>query len=183
MVLRFSNGIGGKDLSTKKIDVSLSRGKLWNRAQSVVFYCGIVACCCFFVITVLLIAIPQVVWDIELILIMGSCDIGAVAFMSLLIVVKIQKEKLSKDVMLWLEDAIEIKAYSQKLGENRLGFQPKATKIRVSFNIGGKHFRKDSSLTPFGGWEGYAGCFNKYADREVNIMYSPKYDEVLILKD
>ena len=170
-------------MSVKNIDVSLSRGKLWNKAQSIVFYCGVVDCCCFFVITVLLIAIPEVVWDLKLALTIGGCDIGAAALMSLFIVVKIQKEKLSKEVKLWLEDAIEITAYSQKVGENRPGFQPKATKIRVSFTMGGKHYRKDSSLTPLGGRKGYAGCFNKYADREVNIMYSPKYDEVLILKD
>lgn len=87
----------------------------------------------FFVITVLLIAIPEVVWDFELALAMGIYDIGAVAFMSLLIVIKIQKDKLSKEVMLWLEDAIEIKACSQKVGENRPGFQQKGKKSSIIY--------------------------------------------------
>lgn len=42
---------------------------------------------------------------------------------------------------------------------------------------------RESTARVYGGGEGYVGCFNKYADREVNILYSPKFDEVMILKD
>ncbi len=61
--------------------------------------------------------------------------------------------------------------------------QPKATKIRIDFYCNDAAFRKESTVKVFGGQSGYVGCFNNYADKEVNILYSPQYDEVMIIKD
>lgn len=170
-------------MEVTKVDVSLSHGQFFNKKQFLVVYFAMAAVCLFPLLTIILLCIPDVEWDSEMVLVVVLGNLFAFAFMSLLVYVEIKNRKLKSKIQLWLEDAVEIKAYSKKIGENRLGMQPKATKIQVRFTIDGNHYVKESTYKVFGGWEGYVGCFNKYADKEVEILYSPKYDEVMILRE
>lgn len=162
--------------------VSLSQGNILDKKQRLVGYLGIATVCLFPVLTVVLLLIPQVEWDFSLAVLMGICDVAAVAFISLMAFIIVKNKKLCAKIAPWLENAVEIKAYSKKIGENRLGIQPKATKIQVRFNYNGVVYKRESTAKVFGGQEGYVGCFNKYADREVDVLYSFEYNEVLILK-
>ncbi|GHV02932.1 hypothetical protein FACS1894211_15200 [Clostridia bacterium] len=75
-------------------------------------------------------------------------------------------------------------AYSSKIDEVRsVVWQPKAIKIQVRFKIAGQQHKKESTAKVLGGWKGYLGAYKKYADGEIRILYSPKYDEGLIVKD
>ena len=170
-------------MQISKIDVSLSQGQILNKTQLFLFYFGVVVFCCFPVITLIMLCIPQIEWDFEIALLISILNIGAIALLSVFIFIKVKDNKLKNKVKIWLEDAVEIKAYSKKVGENRLGLQPKAIKIQVQFSLNDIHYIRESTAKVFGGWEGYVGCFNKYANREISILYSPKYDEVLILKE
>jgi len=134
-------------------------------------------------IIVFVIMIITAEWNIQIIITFILADTLSILFFALFILIKIKNNKLKEKIIIWLEDAIEVKAYSKKIGENRLGFQPKATKIQVKFKINGKSYIKDSTAKVLGSWAGYLGTFNKYADREINVLYSLKYDEVLIMKD
>jgi hypothetical protein len=169
-------------MQISNIETSLSQGNLLNRKQFFVLYLAMSVCCLFPIITIILLAIPQVEWDMQLVILMSICDIGSFSLLSVSVYVKIKNNKLINSITAWLDGAIEVRAYSKKMNENRLGIQPKATKIQVSFTLNGQVYKKESTAKGFGGQQGYLGAFNKYADREINILYSPRYDEVLILK-
>ncbi|MDR3021716.1 MAG: hypothetical protein LBU60_03465 [Clostridiales bacterium] len=112
--------------------------------------------------------------------------------------------KKRKKIIQFLDDGIvEFNAYSEKLDEvvkkdNGLYRIPildrkvKMTSIRVKFEIDGQLYEKDSVLGEYEiGYKekkgavkkGYHRFFNKYADKHIRILYSYKYDEVMILKD
>ena len=170
-------------MQISNVDVSLSQGRILNKSQLFLIYFSMAVCCCFPLLTIIMLLIQQIEWDFELALLMSSLNILAIAFLAVLIYIKVKDKKLKNKIMIWLEDAVEIKAYSKKVGENRLGLQPKAIKIQVQFSLNGLNYIKESTAKVFGGWDGYVGCFNKYADREVNILYSPKYNEIMIIKN
>ena len=91
--------------------------------------------------------------------------------------------KIKKDIAKWLRDAVVIKAYSKKTGEKECLFLPKGIIIQVAFEFNNKTHVKDSDIKVFGGNKAYLASFKKYADKMINIAYSPQYDEVMILKD
>lgn len=172
-------------MQISNIDVSLSQGQLLNKKIQYFFVYLLMALCCLMILLLmlLLILVPRAEWDIQFagLEVLGNC--GSVALLSVSIFIICKDKKIKSKIQTWLEDAVEIKAYSKKIGENRVGIQPKATKIQVQFTLNGIQYRRDSTAKVFGGWEGYIDCFNRYADKDVTILYSPKYDEVLILKD
>ena len=55
-------------------------------------------------------------------------------------------------------------------------------RIKVNFKYNGKHYSRlsenDESIH-----RGYGSFWKKFAGKSIDILYSPKYDQVLILKD
>ena len=84
---------------------------------------------------------------------------------------------------LFLKDAIILKAKTSSLGKTSDFRFPalvvSAEAIRVIFYMGNKRIVKDSV---YKGSRSYLHVFRKYADKEITIAYSPKYDEVLLIK-
>ena len=84
----------------------------------------------------------------------------------------------------WLEDAVLIEAKSTLLGtraEVRFpAFFAEAAWIRVSFYYNGVKYTRESSHK---GEKLYLAVYRKYADRNIMIAYSPKYDQVMLVKD
>ena len=74
-----------------------------------------------------------------------------------------------------LSDAIEIITFAKFFDKDtNWGFSYKGIKISVSFHYQNKKLRKHSI---------YDRCFERYVDKEVRILYSPTYDEVLLFKE
>ena len=92
----------------------------------------------------------------------------------------LQKILLKKRMKMWMRDVIELHAYTRRLDVR--GIIRKSTKIEVKFCLH-KEWHVQSSGK--GKWYRaiYSTAFTKYADRKINILYSPKYDQVMILKD
>ncbi len=102
-----------------------------------------------------------------------------ILFLTLLI----KNEKRRKEVQLWLEDAIIVKAQS-KNADCLYQFGVSCPKIQVDFTIDGVQYNRQSkSIGTKTNKQGYHHFWSKYADREITIAYSPKYDEVMVLKD
>ncbi|MDE7395855.1 MAG: hypothetical protein K2M95_07035 [Clostridiales bacterium] len=98
----------------------------------------------------------------------------------------LHNEKIRKELILWVEDAIETDAYAKEIGRQFPAFSPAIVKIRVSFKINGMQFLRESIAGPIGAfsWQkGHQAIWRKYANRSIQILYSPKYDQVMVLKD
>ena len=167
-----------ENLTKKKIIATLEFGAIYTGAILVFFWMAFISC--FLGATTLLLLIN--VAGIELL-------IGAIIFylvgISILIVLMINRYRL-KQIKKWQEDAVELIAQSMSI-ENSFapGILPiRTTKIVVMFRYKDKRFRIPSGKSE-GFWsnDGSAGIFKKYADREIRIMFSPRYNQVMILKD
>ncbi len=95
-----------------------------------------------------------------------------------------KNEKMRKKVQLWMEDAVIIKAQSKKIGHRYTLFVP-CPKIQVKFELNGIEYQRQSqNFRAINKREdGYYRIWSKYADKEIMIAYSPKYDEIMVLKD
>ncbi len=94
-------------------------------------------------------------------------------------------------IKLFQKDGVELTAISS-MPENGVVFDQDACKVKLRvefFYQGEKHVQVSGEKWPYvkiiSGLEGlgYHKVFKNYEGREINILYSPKYDEVLILAD
>ena len=98
-----------------------------------------------------------------------------------------KNEKQRNEIKLWLEDAVELKAYSRKIDAFSTLLSQEQYKIQIEFEYGGKSFCCVSRGKIFKNSEeardGYHAEWRDYLDKEVSILYSPKYEEVMVLKN
>lgn len=163
----------------KKISITLEFGRIYTGLLLMFFYMM------FFlsVLTSCVIFIIALIEDSRLFLVFSLCVLMAFCFAAVIII----NHKNCLRVKEWLKDSVKLKAYAKTLDESKVysGFIPlKATKIIVTFVYNGKHISKmsgkqDSAISRF---NGYSSALEKYVNREIDIMYSPKYDQVMILK-
>lgn len=82
---------------------------------------------------------------------------------------------------LWLQDSVVLRAITQTADSStaHYPFLVKTTAIQIRFSYMEKRYVKRSmykdELRPL-------YVFNKYADKEILIAYSPKYDQVMFIK-
>ena len=88
-----------------------------------------------------------------------------------------------KKVKLWLKDSVILKARTRKeddaLRVHTFGALQKAAAIQIRFSYMKKHCVKSSVQ------KGKIAClpvYNKYVDKDILIAYSPKYDQVMLIK-
>lgn len=98
----------------------------------------------------------------------------------------LRNEKMRKKIQLCMKDAVVVKAKSYTMDEEYdFPTYTKSTKIVIRFKIDGKKYQRQSrnlySITDKEG--GFFRLWRNYADRDITIAYSPKYDEVMILDD
>lgn len=104
------------------------------------------------------------------------------------LVVIIRNEKIRNQVSLWINDSVELEAFVKEVDRKTwMGITP-LIKIDVCFEIDGVKLTRTSELEQqnifnFGKPVGYFSGISKYVDRKVKILYSQKYDQVMILKD
>ena len=96
-----------------------------------------------------------------------------------------RNEKIRKELNLWLDDAIEIKAYSKEIGDHIPSLLFPAAKIQVEFELNGDHYSFDSEGKQLWGENpaGYHRVWADYIDKEIDILYSPNYKQVMVLKN
>lgn len=169
-------------MDISNIDVSLSRGKLFVKTDYILLSVCLFIFCLMPLLTVVFFFIPEIEWDRELIVVLIITNLLSFACMSIPIFLFAKDKKTKSKVRIWLEDAIELKAFVNYVDEKIALLQPAATKIQVNLILDGKHFYKESSVKHSGWQPGYDKFFTKYVNKEVKIMYSPKYDEVMIIK-
>lgn len=95
---------------------------------------------------------------------------------------------LKKKLKMCLYDAVELNATTSKVGTYRYYMGGTMYKIRVKFNFNGKTITRNSGKqcvesNSYSTKAGYDEVFKKFVDRQIKILYSIKYDQVLILND
>lgn len=174
-------------MNISKIVGSLAYGRLFSGKWMSFFYIILVSMLIFPAITIITLIITFTVgfeWPGEMVGFFIGCNIYAGLLIAVYVSIIVRNKKLRKKIIIWLEDAIQVKAHAKIIDSVRLGIQPKQAKIKIDFKIDGKKYSRISSgKMPGGGPEGYHKIWANYADREINILYSSKYDQVLILKD
>ncbi|MBO4989747.1 MAG: hypothetical protein J6D37_05395 [Clostridia bacterium] len=91
----------------------------------------------------------------------------------------------NRKVDLWLQDAVHLEAKCEEMSRSRIGRSGTGYKILVRFRYDGKRRtvysgrRRKGKLMTEGG---FGGIYYYYAGRVVDILYSPKYDQVMLLR-
>lgn len=100
-------------------------------------------------------------------------------FDAVLLVITVKQWKIKKKVDTILEDSVQVKAYASEIGRYYAWWGANSVRIQVKFKIDGKKYQIDSALDKSGGIK---GNFKKYVNKEIDILFSPQYREVLILQ-
>lgn len=141
-------------------------------------------------LSITMISIEQLNSDRSVVEFVGLIIGFVVAFLllpTIWLIIIIRNEKIRKKVILWLQDAIKISGYSKNIGTKYwLGIP--LIKIQVEFELAGIKFVRTSEREKRGVFDlgrpvGYFSGITKFVDRKIDILYSPKYDQVMVLKD
>lgn len=91
----------------------------------------------------------------------------------------VRNQRLKKAINQWLQDAVLLKAFSYTVDSFRVYFQPiPAVSLQIRFRY------LKTMYTQYSGTKKVTRytTFAQYADRELLIAYSPKYDQVMLIK-
>ena len=88
-------------------------------------------------------------------------------------------ERQKSEIKNWYENSIEFKAFAYRI--DVVNKKNKPYQIAVKFKWDGKELIRESS--PGSIVKGWHKEFAKYDNKQIKILYSPNYDEVMILKD
>lgn len=183
------NGYGKNIL--KSVHASLRYGQYFNGFWTILFYSLIVYCALLmlscFVWLILVKCGIEPFNDGTFLSMICSLSISALIILGVLFVIY-KNNKLKKHILLCLNDAVMLQATTRVLDSFRTYGHPVAeTKLLVEFFYDGKIIRRESGdKTKKDHWykrNGYFKILSKYANRTVNILYSPSNDSVFILKD
>ncbi len=94
--------------------------------------------------------------------------------------------RAKKAIALWKEDAVELEGYCIRAKNSKVKING-AIQISITFKYGEKNITRISGYREgkedFNCNIGYAKWFKRYDNKYVKILYSPRYDEVMILKE
>lgn len=164
------------------IDISLSLGQLIYGKKWILVACLYVLGALLPLTTIVMVFFP-IEWTTEIIATIVEINILSVVILIVPVYLTVKNSNNKRQINIWLADAVKLTAYACTIGQYKAPTLPKGIRIRVTFELNGKKYHKESDIKIFGGAMGYIASFKKYADRYINILYSPQYDQVMILKD
>lgn len=115
--------------------------------------------------------------------IVGAIIVGIMIFCGSICVI-VKQVILKNHILTWLEDAVELQAVSTEV--DRRGFGTFAeTKICIRFSYEDTIYKLNSGNPTINNHfsfkhNGYYKVFGKYSNRNIIILFSPKYGEVMI---
>ena len=168
-------------MKVEDIDVSLRYGKIFNKNWIILNSISII---------VVLLVFGYALYDIILMEYQNRFDllkyiiIWSICFLSIetwFFYFILKNYKIKKKVKFWLQDAVKLTVFAKEI--KRLPaflFSLEQVAIEVIFKHDGKLIkikngnRKQLQVAPY---------LVKYANKNINILFSPKYNEVMILKN
>ena len=162
-----------------------NRKKVWiEYCIAVLILCGMIA------LSVIMMTIEQqknpeniFVFIISLL----SCIIAIFFILFIVSIIVFRNEIIRKRIDRSIQDAIITDAYS-KMIDRKTWLGVPLIKLQVDFKINGIKYTRSSEMENknffnLGKPNGYLSGLDRYANKKIRILYSPKYDEVMILKD
>ena len=125
----------------------------------------------------------------------GDTDIWAIlgcVFLSVIVPLAMglllyKNERQRREIKLWLADAVELTAYSRKIDAFSTLMSKEMYKIQIEFEYNNKSFRYVSRGKEIIGNDkipdGFHSDWSDYLNKEVRILYSPQYEEVIVLRN
>jgi len=168
-------------MKLSNIDASLSKGRFFTGIWLAFIYSFLGICAFSILLSFFAITMGAVFGEKVFIFIFGSLALISAFFSIIPIQIIVINKKIEKQIKLCLGDAIQLKGVCEKLNITGV-WKFRQAHIEIRFKHNGKKHKKRSIGGTIGGRNGYNRVFTKYADKEVNILYSPKYDQVFILK-
>lgn len=155
---------------------SLERGVIFSVGVMRLFY-AIAVILLLMTVTLIVVAIIEPDSVFFALLVAAACF----ALFILYIYIIAGQKKLAKEAYLWLKDAVPLRATCVPVEYYYAPFSKPIPKVRITFTYGGRTLQKYSgkegkSLSGF--YKIFENCMN----REIDIWYSPAYDQVLIKK-
>lgn len=166
----------------ENIDVSLSLGQLIYGRKWIPVICFFLMGTIFPILSLIMCFLPMD-WDSVMLTTIVLLNLFSLLILILPVYIIIKDRWIKKQVKLWMQDAVKLDAHSKAIDEHRTLFGMKGSRIQVTFEMNGTNYVLNSTVKMFGGQYACLTSFTKYANRKINILYSPKYDEVMILKD
>lgn len=166
------------------IAASLEYGRYFSKWWVVFFYVGLFLSSIGFAIFILL-----AIEEANTVFLLGLFLPGLMSLASLYLI--INNHKLAIKIKLWLKDSVELNAKSTEIDAYKYSAgisKVDKRKIRIIFVFNGKKIIKISGKPGYNRVfyntkAGYEGIFKKFANKSIKILYSEKYDQVLILND
>ena len=99
----------------------------------------------------------------------------------------LKKRKQKREINFFFFYAVELQAKATEIGVWSGWLKTKSYKLQVGFDFEGKNysFESKNKHIEFVFWEpdGYDEIWQKYINKNIKILYSPKYNEVMIIGD
>lgn len=170
------------DIDATLTDGQIFSGKGWTAVLIATFVLAGIGLIC---VLVMVIGIPLTMggYDDESIATIIGVGVSCSLCFIVTIILRIWMSKWIKVVSQWLEDAVILKAQSKKIDSAFAYRSPTffaiATAIQVTFFYDGHRYVRQSE---YKGEQRRLKVYTKYADKEITIAYSPKYDRVMLIK-
>lgn len=175
----------------KSIDASLQYGQYFSGKWMVLFisliaYCVVLILAFFIWLILVKCGIEQYDNDAHVSMICCLC-ISILVIIGMLYVMY-KNNRLKKKILLWLNDAVKLHATTRVLESFRTFGHPIAeTKLLIEFYYNDKKIICESGdNTKKDHWykrNGFFKILSKYGNKNIKILYSPTYNQVLILKN
>lgn len=170
-------------MNNYKIIASLTYGKKISGAVTVLIYVALLLCVTIVPLAVFC-AIYYTKYEVLVCLFLPLIGIPGLVY----VIIIITKE--NRNIRRWKSDSVLLSAYAIEVDRIKNGLT-NIIKLKISVKFiyngikmvqeSGEKNKKDGNLFYIN--PGYDAIFLKYVDHPIHILYSPTYDQVLLLKD
>lgn len=173
-----------------EIVATLKHGKIPTKRQLVFLWsCQIFIFVCAITLAIVMIIVntsdSEEKMSASEIAILSVCITFFIAFVVCMIFLLTRHGKVKSEINQWLIDAVKLNAYCEEYGDTfvhplyRVGG---VGDVKVTFKYKGDHKALHSQLNNTGG-KNTSQAFRKFVNKEIVILYSPKYKQVMILDE
>lgn len=174
-------------MDISKVSATLEKGRIFSKGILALIYIGDVSFIYVFFVGLLMSITSFLGNNIPIGVLLLACSLLLCGiFISSFTFLIVRDKKLKKEIKIYLQDAVILEAHTEDIGSLSIYRRfYDGVKIRVEFRYDGKVITKESGDPKRAGKiiHGYDKVFWKYANRKINILYSPQYDQVMFLKD